>query len=220
MNIAKLTISFDRGLAHNDERDIKVTEGAQIAFRGFKTTDGKIIRGLGTHYESEAIRDLVQERNKDASRIYQEFRARFLATPLEGVYVVNRRGEAAGFVKSLIYRDDIKVYVTEFELTSPGELNTSELHAWGVKIQRQLSSVSLGRSKEADESGLKALESLASCPILKKETGTRIKELVADLRASKITRIELKRNLETLDVQIEQSPLRLEPRRADLAGVR
>ena len=73
--------------------------------------------------------------------------------------------------------------------------------------------VSLGRTKEADEDGLRALETLASCPVLKSETGTRIKELVAALRVGTLTRVELTRNLETLDVQIEQSPLQLQPRR-------
>lgn len=216
MLIAKLTIGYDRGLALNDENDLKAGEGAQqalIAHKGFRTADGKVIRGLGTHYRSDADMELVKERDADANRIRTEFRKRFLATPIDGLYVVPSRGIARGFITGLGHRDDINVRVTEFELASPDGLDGGELTEWANRIKNQLSSVSLGRSKEADEDGLRALETLAGCPVLKKETGTRIKELVAALRAEKITRVELKRNLQTLDVQIEQGPL-LSPRRA------
>lgn len=211
MQIAKLSIQYDRGLAHNDERDLTQTadggKGGFINRRGSKTADGKVIRGLGTHYRSEADAVLVAQRDQEARRIYQLFRSRFLATPLDGVYVISKRGEAKAFIDGTGYRSDMKVFVTEFELTAPGELNTDELRAWGTKIQRQLASISLGRSKEADEEGLRSLEYLATCPILKKQTGTRIKELVAQLREGTMTRIEVKRHLDTLPVEIEQTPL-------------
>lgn len=213
MQIAKLTISYDRGLAHNDVRDV-TQDGTRIGVltRGDTTADGKVIRGLGTHYQSAEIAALVQERDKEARRIYTEFRGRFLATPLEGVYVISQRGEAKRFIDGLEIRSDIKVYVTEFELTAPGELNTDELRAWGIKIQRQLSGISLGRSKEADASGLRALETLASCPILSKGTGNRIRELVAMVRDNRLDRVELKRNIETLPIELETSSL--SPRRS------
>ncbi len=151
--------------------------------------------------------ELVKEKDADANRIRTEFRKRFLATPIDGLYVVPKPGMARGFIDGLGHRDDINVRVTEFELASPNGLDGGELTEWANRIKNQLSGVSLGRSKEADEDGLRALETLARCPVLKPETGTRIKELVAALRAEKITRIELKRNLQTLDVQIEQAPL-------------
>lgn len=221
MLIAKLTISYERGLHRNDARDIVATDGAEKAPKGFvlgrnqTTQDGKIIRGLGTHYESAEVAELVKQRDAHAKTIYTAFRERFLATPLEGVYVVATRGEAREFVENLPERRaDVQVYVTEFELTAPGELNESEVRAWGEKVRRQLGSISLGRSKEADEDGLKALEHLASCPILSKQTGTKIKELVAGVRLKKLDRVELKRSIEKLDVKIEQAPLAVEPRRS------
>lgn len=214
MLIAKLTIGYDRGLALNDENDLKAGDGpATIAFKGYKTADGKVIRGLGTHYRSDADMELVKARDQDANRIRSEFRKRFLATPIDGLYVVPQPGVARRFIQELGHREDINVRVTEFELASPNGLDGGELTEWANRIKKQLSGVSLGRTKEADEDGLRALETLASCPVLKSETGTRIKELVAALRSGNITRVELKRNLETLDVQIEQSPLQLQPRR-------
>lgn len=209
MLIAKLTISYDRGMARNDEKDL--TEGqASIFGRGMETKDGKVIRGLGMHFRSKADMEATQERDRDAKRIYNEFRSRFLATPLEGVYVVGQHGEAKAFIDSLTHRPDINVFVSEFELTAPGELNASEIRGWAEKVRRQLASISLGRCKEADEDGLRALETLATCPILKKETGNRIKELVASVRDQKLDRVELKRSLETLSVGIET--MQLQPR--------
>ncbi len=211
MLIAKLTIGYDRGLALNDATDlVNATAGVGVgvvAHKGYTTVDGKVIRGLGTHYRSDADMILVKEKDADANRIRTEFRKRFLATPIDGLYVVAKPGMARAFVSELGHRDDINVRVTEFELASPNGLDGGELTEWANRIKNQLSSVSLGRSKEADEDGLRALETLASCPVLKPETGTRIKELVAALRSEKITRVELKRNLQTLDVQIEQAPL-------------
>ena len=213
MLIAQLTISYDRGLAHNDERDLSAdtTLGANIAGRGFKTADGKIIRGLGTHFKSEEDRDLVKAKDQEAARIRTEFRKRFVATPIDGCYIVPTAGIAKGFISDLGYRGDIKVYVTEFNLECPAGLDNSELSAWGERIKKQLASVSLGRSKEADEDGLRALETLASCPVLKTSTGNRIKELVAMVRDNRLERVELKRSLETLDVEITGEAL--SPRR-------
>lgn len=210
MLIAKLTIGYDRGLALNDETDLKneaLALPGSILTRGATTKDGKIIRGLGTHYRSDADMILVKQRDADANRIRAEFRKRFLATPIDGLYVVPKAGVARAFINGTAYRSDLTVRVTEFELASPQGLDSGELTEWANRIKKQLSSVSLGRTKEADEDGLRALETLASCPVLKSETGTRIKELVAQLRNEKITRVELKRNLQTLDVQIEQAPL-------------
>lgn len=210
MLIAKLTISFDRGLAHNDTRDLKpedAPEGFKIAGRGDKTADGKVIRGLGTHFRSEEDAILVAEREKEARRVYNEFRSRFLATPIDGLYVVPKPGIAKAFVESLGVRPDIAVRVTEFRLESPGGLDGAELGEWATRIKRQLSGVSLGRSKEADAEGLRALETLASCPVLTPSTASRIKELVAMVRENRLTRLEIKRKIETMDVEIETKVL-------------
>jgi hypothetical protein len=154
MIVAKLTISYDRGLAFNDARDIAADGSKKDIFtRGAKTPDGKIIRGLGTHYRSEADALLVQERDKEARRIYNEFRSRFISTTIDGLYVVPQRGVAKAYVQSLEVRPDMKVRVTEFELSTHEPLASAEVNEWAQRIKRQLGSISLGRSKEADAEG-------------------------------------------------------------------
>lgn len=202
MLVAKLTISYDRGLAHNDPKDLETGAG-----RGFKTQDGKIIRGLGTHYRSETDASLVQERDKEAKRVYNEFRARFLSTPIDGVYIIPKAGAAEAFIKGLEVRSDIRVRVAEFKLESTGGLDGEELAEWAERVKRQLNGIALGRSKEADEDGLRALETLAACPVLKKSTGTRIRELVAMVRDHQISRVELRRKIDMINVEVEGDSL-------------
>lgn len=213
MLIAKLSIKYDRGLAHNDATDLTV-DGVKRDVRhpGDVTPDGKTIRGLGTHWRSPEDKARVEVLDKESRAIYLKFRSRFLSTPLDGVYVVPKSGSAKAFVQSLTIPADMTVRVTEFELAAPSGLDGAELGEWAERIKRQLGSIQLGRSREADEDGLNALELLASCPVLKRSTEDRIKELVSQVRDQKITRVELKRHIETLNVEIEQAPL--PPRRA------
>lgn len=213
MLIAKVTISYDRGIERNDKKHLGLKEAPTV------TEDGRIIRGLGTHFKSEGDMKIVQERDRENNRIRFALRSRFLTMPIDGIYMAPSRGAVAGFVKELCVRKDVTVRVTEFNLESVGGLDGAELAEWAERIKRQLSGISLGRSKEADEEGLRCLETLASCPIIKRATGNRIKEMVASVRAQKLDRIELKRSLETLNVEIDPTPMEaVEPRRPALAA--
>lgn len=212
MRIAKLTIGYDRGVKQNDERDLETKNG-----RGTTLADGSIIRGLGTKFRSQADKDLVAERDKAARVVYQAFRERFLSVNIDGLYAVPEAGVAKKYAESLVTRDDITVRVVEFDISTSGDLDAAEVKEWSDRIRRQLSQVQLGRKAETDEEGLRSLEYLASCPLLAKSTGARIKSLVEMLRSSKITRVELKRHLETLPVELDQAPLA--PRRVPVLEV-
>lgn len=217
MLIAKLTISYDRGTALNKQQDLvdgvaSPEQVRQIASRGHKTADGKVLRGLGSHFRSEADADLVKQRDFAAREIYTAFRSKFIAAPIEGLYFVPKQGEAKKFISGLQVRDDMQVRVSEFELSAPSDLEQAEMAAWAQRIKNQLSSISLGRSKEADAAGLEALVSLAGCPVLQKGTADRIRELVSMVKDGRIERVEIKRHLEKLNVQVETSTLA--PRRA------
>lgn len=217
MIIAKLTVGYDRGTARNDEKDLIAAAEAQAAGqkllrRGAETPDGKVIRGIGSHFRSKDEQAAVKLRDQEASRVRNEFRKRFLVTALDGIFIVPATGVAREFIKTLDIRADVQVRVTEFILESPSGLDMVELGEWGDRIKKQLAGVSLGRTPQADEEGLKALETLSRCPVLKPSTGTRIRELVAMVRDQKINRIEIKRRLETMTVEIDGEPLK--PRRA------
>lgn len=217
MLIAKLSISYDRGTALNKTKDLEAENSGTraaallIAGRGHKTADGKVIRGIGSHFRSEADAELVRQRDAAAREIYTAFRGRFLAAPIEGLYFVPQFGEAKKFINSLDVRADMDVRVSEFELSAPSDLAQAEMAAWSQRIKNQLGAISLGRTKEADEDGLRSLEVLASCPVLTPETTERIKELVAGVRAQKLDRVELKRRIMTVNVEIEARAL--SPRR-------
>lgn len=211
MLICKLTISYDRGLARNDEKDLAQEAGGVLG-RGATTADGKIIRGLGTHFRSKEDADLVGERDKEARRIYRAFRERFLTTPIDGLYAVPEPGVAASYLDELNVQLGLKVRVTEFALTTNGDLDAAEIAEWSRRVKNQLIGVQLGRKKDIDENGLSALATLANCPVISQETKTTILNLVEGVRTQKVTRVELKRNLEKLDVKLDAK--QLSPRRA------
>lgn len=207
MLIAKLSISYDRGLSINKEEDLGLTERK----REQKTADGKVIRGLGTHYRSEFDQQLVKERDLEANRVRAEFRANFIVTPIDGTFFVPTKGAARKLLQNLQVRSDVNARVSEFRLESPDGLDGSEVSEWAGRIKRQLGTIQLGRKKQLDDEGLDALVALSKCPVLKDKTAKRIRELVELVRAQKIDRVELRRGLDTLTVEVE--PEVLSPRR-------
>lgn len=211
MIIAKLSISYDRGLKRNNQDDLGIEKLEK------HPESGKVICGLGMHYVNADIRTVVKQRDKIASEVRESFNSTFLRSPLDGVYMMPERGAAQTHLDSILIRPDMEVRVTEFELTSDSGLDSREMEEWSKRVKKQLSAISLGRKKDADEQGLRALTTLADCPLVAKRTATKIKELVELLKTDKITRVELKRGIETMDVEIEAGDM-LSPRRAPIAA--
>jgi hypothetical protein len=199
MIVAKLSISYDRGTSLNNKNDLGVA-----VKKGDVTVNGGIVRGLGSHFRSHADMLATKERDKEASRIYTAFRAQFMTTTIDGLYIVPEYGAAKKFVDDM-GPVGINVSVAEFELTTPTGLDEPELLSWGTRIKRQLSSVSLGRKKnQVDEAGLKAVEALADCPLLTKETRDAVKNLTGLLRTNTIDRMSFRKRLESLNVKVQQ----------------
>ena len=213
MIVATINISYDRGLTRNTEDDLKENPNALIRGKGSVLPDGGVIRGLGTKFRTEDSAKRVKERDQYAKEVYGAFRARFLATPIKGVYMIPRWKDGKKFQESLGHLDGVRVSVIEFELVSQDRLDNQDALEWAKKVKSQLQSVELGRKKDADEMGLRALLTLASCPILTKDTAERIRNAVAGVRSSRIDKLELRRQLSTLEVGVSQDTL-LSPRRA------
>lgn len=220
MIVAKISISYDRGIARNHAGDLVGANGngeapAQpapaILGRGEKTADGKVIRGIGSHFKSETVAERVRICDAVAKSIYQSFRERFVASPVDGLYVLPERGAGKAFIQSLAALVDnvglVNARVQEYDLTTDDDLESREVLAWSRKIQNQLAGVQLGRKKEIDENGLDALLALSKCPVLQEGTAKKIRNAVAAVRAQKIDRIELKRRIDNLTVEIDSAPL-------------
>jgi hypothetical protein len=196
MIVAKLTISYDRGTVLNKKADL----GAGLQ-RGDVTANGGIVRGLGSHFRSQADMEATQARDKEAKRIYRAFRERFLTTSIDGLYIVPAYGEAEKFIAGL-NPDGVVVRVSEWELTKTTGIDVVELSAWAGKIKNQLTEIGLGRGKKADQEGIEAVKALADCPVLSQETRDAVKNLVALVESAQIDRSVFKSRLENLNIEI------------------
>ena len=205
MLIAKLRISIkEAGIAYNSSSELGTDKT-----RGTTLEDGKVIRGLGTHFASKEAKERYDKLVSDSNAIRDKFNRRFLRTPIESTFVISRKGEAKEFVtQDLCANPDIEVMVFEFELgTANGELDDREMQDWSRRVKEQLKRVPLGRGQDTDDEGLAALETLASCPVLSKETAERIRVMVGEVKVGKMNRTELKRGISLLDVAMDQTSL-------------
>jgi len=204
MLIAKLRVSLkDCGIQYNNSAELETTK-----VRGSELVDGKIIRGLGTHFASKEAKERFDKLTAKGNKIREQFNQRFLRTPIESTFVVSKAGEAKEFAKQFDgERPDIDVSVFEFELGATAELDEKEMKEWGERVKSQLKRVPLGRGEEVDEDGLTALLTLASCPVLAQETRDRITTMVAEVRVGKMNRADFKRGISIMPVVMEQSTL-------------
>ena len=209
MLIAKLRISLkDAGIAYNSAAELETTHQ-----RGDILADGKIVRGLGTHFANQEAKARFDRLTAESNVIRDKFNRRFLRTPIESTFVVNTPGEAKEFAKEFSGNPDIEVSVFEFELgAAAGELDEKEMREWSERVKAQLKRVPLGRGEEADEEGLTALLTLAGCPVLSKETAENISRMVAEVKVGKMNRTDLKRGISLLQVSMDQSSLVAAPR--------
>jgi hypothetical protein len=204
MLIAKLRINLkDCGIQYNNAAELETSKT-----RGTVLSYGKIVRGLGTHFASQEAKERFDRLTSESNVIRGKFNRRFLRTPIESTFVIGKRGEAKEFAAQFNTNPDITVSVFEFELGSAnGELDEKEMKEWSERVKAQLKQVPLGRGEEADLEGLSALETLASCPVLAKETADRIRLMVAEVRVGKMTRTDLRRGIQLLDVEMDQTSL-------------
>jgi hypothetical protein len=208
MLIAKLRINLkDCGIQYNNSAELETDKT-----RGTVLKDGKIVRGLGTHFASAEAKERFDKLTAEANGIRAKFGLRFMRGPLESTFFVSVLGEGKAYATQFNTSPDIEVSVVEYNLNSAsGDLDEKDMKEWSERVKAQLKRVPLGRSEEADEEGLSALETLATCPILAKETKDRIQLMVAEVRVGKMTRTDLKRGIALLDVTMDQSSL-LAPR--------
>ena len=196
MIVGRLHVSFDRGTKTNRANDLG------LEARPSRTEDGGLVRGLGTHFRDEQAYENAKAMSREEVRIRDAFRRRFLSSPIPGIYVITEKGAGQELLDSLEIPTAIAAHVSEYELALTDDLPPIEILEWVDRVKRQILDVQLGKKEEPAAEGLKTLAGLAGCPVLDKETREYLLGLIADAKLKAITRIEVKRCLEFMDVKL------------------
>jgi hypothetical protein len=205
MYIAKLRISLkDASIQFNSASELGTDKT-----RGTVLADGKVVRGLGTHFASIAAKERFDRLTAESNRVRDRFNHAFMKLfSFDGAYVIAKANDAKDFLASLTIDSDVDVSVVEFELGAMGVgLGADEMLEWATKVKTQLERVQLGRGKEIKSDGLAALESLAACPALSKTTADAIKTLVGEVRVGNINKQDLQDSIAKLNVTMDQTIL-------------
>jgi len=202
MRIAKLTVSIgSSGIAYNSSQELKTDKA-----RGSVLEDGKVVRGLGTHFASKEAQERYDKLIARSNEIRGEFARKFGRFILPSTFVVNKAGDAAKFAEQYSNeRPDIIVDVSE--LNTDGELGERELQEWASSLKDQLKRTPLGRGKDVADEGIQTLKALLECPVIAESTRTSLQNFILQAEAGKMTRVDLKRNISLLKVEVDQTPL-------------
>jgi hypothetical protein len=211
LKVARLIVSFDRGVKRNAPQDIGLN--AEPSESG----DGKLIRGLGTHFLSAEDRDRAKACEAEDARLRKAFNYNFTRSPIPGMFLVESKASAraflAGLTPSALVKADVRVY--DFS-PDGGDFETADVRDWIDRIRTQLTGVEMGRAKEGvDEkfaNGLDIVERLAACPFLSDATRRTILATIADARLAKVNRVEFKRRIATMALDLNVKPV-VAPRR-------
>jgi hypothetical protein len=203
MLIAKLRISLrDANIQYNRSSELGTDKA-----RGTVLEDGKVIRGLGTHFANKESQERYDRLTKESNVIRDKFNRQFVRSPIEGVFIIAEKGEAKKYVEGLTINPELDIMVTEFEIGAPDSLDETEMREWSKRVKAQLTRVPLGRGDKLDDDGLKALETLAGCPVISKETADSIRRMVAEVRVGQMDKVDFKRGIELLNVEMDQTTL-------------
>ncbi len=197
MIVGRLHVSFDRGVKSNKALDLGLEK------RPEETASGGLVRGLGTHFRSQEARDSAKLLSREESRVRDAFRRSFVGSPIPGIYIFPERGAGKALLDSLSVDPGVSAHVMEYELALTEAMPPVEILEWAARVKRQLLDVPLGKSKTPDVDGLAMLSRLAACPLLSEDTREEIDKLIAGSKLEAISRVELKRGLKLIDVEIE-----------------
>lgn len=203
MLIAKLTITLrDCGIEYNKSAELDTTKE-----RGSVLDDGKVVRGLGTHFASQEAKERFDKLTARANEIRTIFGNKFGRGPLKGTYIISKLGEALEFIRQFESEQVAGTVVTVDEYNLNGSLSERTLIDWAARNKDALKRVPLGGKKEASDEGIMALEALAACPALAQETRDAVLRMASEARVGSLTRVDLKRGISLLDVSMDKSVL-------------
>ena len=217
MIVGRLCITYPRGLKRNKADDVG------LDYQPTTTKDGGVVRGLGTHFESEEDMARVKECEKFEYQIRSTVKENFLPSPIPGMFILPDPDAGERVINSVlraigweIQSLEMSVRMVTYDLGIIEALPSAEVDDWRTRIKRQLELAPLGRAKSAKATGLDILDNLADCPILAQDTRDKIKSLIAEARIDQIDRLEFKRAIAELSVDVDVGPV-AEPRRVEVS---
>jgi hypothetical protein len=167
--------------------------------------DGKVVRGMGTHFMSKEDKDTFDRRTSRGNAIRDEFNKRFPRFHFEGMYVVAPGAGRAFAAEFAGDAPEVVVSCDEYEISgAPGEKG---LLVWAERLKEQYTRTPLGRAVNASDDGLDILEGLANCPVITEATRTTITNLILQARSGSMKREDFLRNLDLLQVEVDPTPL-------------
>lgn len=202
------------GIQYNTPEELETDKG-----RGTVLPTGEVVRGIGTHFKSLEDKQRYDQLIKQSNKIRTAVAEHFIRAPgnFPSTFVVNALGDMRKFVNDLVAAEqispDVHVSIEGFEIE--GELSSQGIATWNEDIKKQLVRVQLGRKKgQVDREALDALEMIADCPALSKETAGSLRKLVGEFRAGGIKKDDFQRSIELLDVKVDAEAAGLGPKRA------
>lgn len=199
MIVARISMSFDRGVARNNPQDVGLGDNPVL------TPEGGEIRGLGTHFISPEAKVFAEKCTAEEARIRKSLDRRLMRSPIPGLYVLSYDGEGDSILRSLDPIPEVNARCKTYNLTSNGSIEGAELTDWIERIKAQLKMIPIGkgRGKSVSEEGIEITEQLAKCPILSESTKNAILSLVAKAKFDQIEKMEFRRQLVDLTIEID-----------------
>lgn len=210
MIIARLFVGLgDTGIRYNKKEEIGTDKG-----KGTVLENGGVLRGLGTHFASQADKERYDQLVKQSNEVRTAFLERFVRVALfDSTFVISEIGEGKRFAEQL-RRDKnidhrVEIDVLEMVFSDVGEgISDKHLAEWATAISDQLKRIPLGRKKDTVSSdGLNALEHLADCPALDKNTAGEIRQLIARYRLQNFDKEDFKRSVALINVKVNKDVL-------------
>lgn len=195
MILERVRMSFDRGVAQNKPEDVGLGTAPT------ETTGGGKIRGLGTHYTSPEAEALAIRLGIEEGRVNREIARRFMRSPIEGLYVVSRKGEMREALAAINPDPGVNARVATYVLEA-GDRNAEDVEDWIKTVKNQLKLAPLGRAKDASNEGLDIIKRLAECPVLSDDSRNELLSLVAAAKLGRVDRVEFKRKIVDMNLSM------------------
>jgi hypothetical protein len=189
--------------------------------RGTLLTDGAVVRGIGTHFASQADKDRYDTLTTQQLKVRIALAEHFVRVHFfKSAFIINAVGDAKKFVADFVRDNQIDpsvlIDVAEFQLEEVnGGVSDKQLSDWGVTVKEQLERVRMGHKRgQVNSEALTALETLADCPALSTETAGALRKLVGEFRLGNIRKDDFQRSISILDVKMNRDVLVDGPRRS------